>query len=688
MTHTSTCEALWQDNRLTLRNAHFCEIWRLESDGQLRLVSFRRTGGPEWISSKTPARPAPDGDPLSMPAPDAAPQSWTAVFSTRRLECFGNETPVLVAELRVESSSGVSRTHSFQLHPDVAGVLHQTAGSEIDDTLREIEAPASDKPDVAAVLLTGKSHTKNNGQMFITPPSIAHPLFALASRHLIVRDVQFVDQTDHHSNLVFERELLTHSGERCLPLKSNLVCIENPASQEGEGFLWLLVAPLRRVRERWSPLFDFLLAFQSGGLVGTACPAGYALARVAYCGGRTGATLALQSIQRAFYQAVPHRPGLLLSNTWGDRAGAKNLSEKFVLDEIAAARELGVEVVQIDDGWQRGATVNTPVAGNQGVWNGFWAADSNFWDTHETRFPRGLAPLVEAAEAAGVKLGLWYAPDSTGDLANWERDATRILAIWREHRVDYFKLDAVKLHTRLAETRFNALCDRIGAESGGKITIDFDATAENRPTYWGRLGGGPVFLENRFTEKATYYPHQTLRALWTLGHYMRTERLRIEFLNPTRNDADYAGDPLRPMAYPPEYLFAIAMPCAPLAWFENSKVPAEIAARWRPLIALWKEHRGAFQSGTVIPIGKTPDGHSWTGFISHAPGRALYALIFRELTSDARATFTLPSQLAFPCNKPAETLAGEGKAVLENQGTRITVHIPASQRFLFVRWTV
>jgi alpha-galactosidase len=690
------CEALWQDNELTLRNALFHETWRCEVGGQLRLVSFRRSNGPEWISPLIPHAPASNDPPVCAPVGVAADtRSWPATFTTRAERRFANDTPGLVAELLLEApdDGGTWRLHQFRLHPLVAGSVHQLTGPETDATLREIESavPASEDNDRR---LAGRIFIKPNGHAFVTPPAIAYPLFGFEPRHVVVRDIQFVDQTDHHSNLVFEREYLMQSGERCLPLQTNLVHIEDAASRGGEGFLWLLMAPLSRVRKCWSPAFDFLLAFRKGALVATACPAGYALARVAYTGGRVGAMLALHDLQRAFYQAGGGHPAFLLSNTWGDRCGASHLSEKFVLDEIAVARDLGVEVVQIDDGWQRGATVNTVSCG--GVWNGFWAADSHFWDVHTTRFPRGLAPLVAAADAAGVRLGLWFAPDSTNDLANWEKDAAQILALWREHRIAFFKLDALKLHTRLAETRFHALCDRVLRESDGAIFFDFDTTAENRPTYWGRPGGGELFLENRYTEEGNYHPHQTLRALWSLAHHVRPKRLRVEFLNPARNDADYAGDPLRPSAYPPEYLFAITMPAAPLAWLNLGHVPTWIIMRWRPLIAIWKTHRESFQNGAVFPIGQAPNGFSWTGFVSLADAREnrgdtdshriVYALVFRELTPGDGAMISLPIATNLPDGAVAETLAGEGCVMVENG--KLRVHIPSAQRFLFVRWDV
>ncbi len=678
----SACQASFAGDQLILQGPLFREIWRAET-GQLRLISFQRRGGIEWVSSTPPPAVGPNDVPLSWAEPDSSSENdWRVHFSTQALTSSTAIPGVVVAELRFSDQGGLWRQHRFQLHPLVAGSVHQLTGPETDALLADLAAGDSNGR-------TGGLRSKDNGQMLATLPALAHPLFTLATRHLLAREIAFVDQTDHHSNLVFTREYLIHPGERCLPLRTNLLCLESP-SDGAEGFLWLLLAPVRHVREAWSPYFDFLVAFQAGELVATCCPAGYAVARLAYTGGTVGATRALHDFQRAFFPAPPGQAGRLLSNTWGDRAGASHLSEAFVLEEIASARKLGVEIVQIDDGWQKGATVNTVSGG--GVWNGFWAADPEFWTPHPTRFPRGLGPLVDAAEQAGIALGLWYAPDSTNDLGNWERDAAQILELWRRYRIAFFKLDAVKLHSRLAESRFHQLCDRILHESGGRIFFDFDATAEHRPTYWGRPGPGALFLENRFTEEAGYHPHQTLRALWTLAHYVRPQRIRAEFLNPSRNDADYRDDPLRPSSYPPEYLFAVTFPTSPLAWFEISQLPRPVVACWQPFIALWKEHRDAFHAGDVLPIGEAPTGYAWTGFLSApresaAPGARApaYALLFRERTSTATHEFVLPIPLHSVPPGRARLLAGAGEATL-TAPDRLIVHIPTVQQFLLVMW--
>ena len=72
----------------------------------------------------------------------------------------------------------------------------------------------------------------------------------------------------------------------------------------------------------------------------------------------------------------------------------------LAMREIEAAAKLGVEVVELDDGWQKGRSSNSHLIKNRkkdGVWNGYWAFDANFWDADLVRFSHGLAPLAAAA---------------------------------------------------------------------------------------------------------------------------------------------------------------------------------------------------------------------------------------------------------------------------------------------------
>lgn len=237
----------------------------------------------------------------------------------------------------------------------------------------------------------------------------------------------------------------------------------------------------------------------------------------------------------------------------------------------------------------------------------------------------------------------------------------------------------MKIHSPAGAGNFDRLIDALLEESGGRITLDIDVTAALRPGYFGCVRGN-VFVENRYTDWRRYYPHATLRNLWQLAAHVDPVRLRMEFLNNARNAALYGDDPLAPGRYAPEYLFAGVMIASPLAWLETSSLPAEYVRRVAPLIATWKLHRRRLHSGTIIPIGESPDGTGWTGFASlHADGSA-DVLAFRERSDRAEATFTLARR---GDDLTAARIAGEGAASLS--GDALTVRIPSPQRFVWVR---
>lgn len=132
---------------------------------------------------------------------------------------------------------------------------------------------------------------------------------------------------------------------------------------------------------------------------------------IGYDGGITGLTRALHLYQQELRIVKPGRDGLALSNTWGDRNRDQALNEAFMLSEIDIASSLGIDVCQIDDGWQGGVTVNSSKAqeAGGGVWEGYHAADPEFWRVHAGRFPNGLAPLVKrAAERKGRSRALVF----------------------------------------------------------------------------------------------------------------------------------------------------------------------------------------------------------------------------------------------------------------------------------------
>ena len=497
---------------------------------------------------------------------------------------------------------------------------------------------------------------------------------AVSHPHLRVTAWELRDRTDDVGDLVQKREWLLLPKTRDFELTANVVDVQDVVT--GNGTVYLRLAPLPGSRNWEGPDFTVRPSSAEGvAVIERPCRT----LKVPYAGGDIGRRAALMKAQRALRPFVPGRDGLFLSNTWGDRNRDARLCEPFMLKEIDAAAKLGVDVVQIDDGWQKGRTANSSAANGKGVWDGYWATDPDFWKPDPVRFPNGLGPLVDAAAAKGLGLGLWFGPDSSNDAANWERDADLLLGFHRTLGIHYFKIDSLKTRSPASLEHQSALFAKVLKESEGRVVFDLDVTAERRPGYFGLPEIGPVFVENRYSDWGKYWPHQTLRQFWALADVVDPVRLRMEVLNPLRNRDKYAGDPLAPANWPVESVFASVMLGSPLGWFEASGLAPETVARLAPFVATWKRHRDRLHAGTVHPVGAKPDGVSWTGFVVQGE-EGLDVLLFRELNASAEHTLDLRP---FGAAAAAEVLSPRGAARLADG--RLSVTVPDALDFVWVR---
>lgn len=643
-----SCQASFDGSELVIGNRSIQRRWRV-TGGLLYASSFRdlRTGV-EWLGH-------PSRQPAPMPPGELPQENRIVTFHMRRGRFSPVEAPSLVAELTAVGQ--VTLHYTFQVFPDSAGIRVQLA----------VEGQAKAR---------GASPVPTHS--FVADAS---ENLELAPQHLRLTQVTFADQTDAHNELVFEDEWLLHTAER-VRLPGNLFVLENPLDQS--GLIFLKEAPLPHARPdktdadlEWDP------AAKRIALLGNGIPSGgtgYRFLVLAYSGGRTGRIEALQKYQRQLRVYDPRRDGMFLSNTWGDRSRDSRINAAFLQQEIEAGARLGVDVIQIDDGWQQGRSKNS--AARPGVWQGFWDADPNFWNVDPGRFPRGLGPIVGMARDRHMQFGLWFAPDSSNDFGNWEKDAGRLLELHRTLGIRYFKIDGVSAQTQLAERNLRRFFDRVMQGSGGQVTFDLDVTAQIRPGYFGMMDTGPLFVENRYTDSHRYWPHQTLRNLWKLAQYMDPLRLRIEFLNNSRNQGLYSGDPLAPSQYSPAALFATTMFANPLGWFEVSNLPPEYFKELPPLVAAWKRERARMMGNLILPIGSAPDGASWTGFASVAADRRSgYVLLFRERNGETAWTADAPG---FQRSKYAtRILGGQGSLVLA--GGRFQARIPEELGFIWAR---
>ena len=415
---------------------------------------------------------------------------------------------------------------------------------------------------------------------------------------------------------------------------------------------------------------------------------GYPFVVREYKGGKAGRIRAFHALQRELRPYRSGRDGRILSNNWGGGYSDSKLNENYAMREIEAAAKLGVEVVELDDGWQKGRSSNSLLIKNRqkdGVWNGYWAFDANFWDADPVRFSRGLEPLAAAAKSRGMDFGLWFGPDSSNDAANWERDADRLIEYYRSTGIRYFKIDSMKSFTPLALSRQRAMFDKILAASHSNVVFDLDVTAEIRPGYFGLSDIGTLFVENRYAKHSSWWPHQTLRNIWTLSHVVDPVRLRMEFLDPKQHADRYAkrfpGSPLRPELWKGDAVFATVMMSSPLAWMEMQGLEPQTVDEMSALIAKWKLERNRMHTGTTFPVGEKPDGFSWTGFVTEtADGNGGYALLFRECNESSDFEIDLKPYVK---SSAAEILSGNGSAKID--GGKLAVIIPEKLGYIWIK---
>jgi alpha-galactosidase len=640
------CYASWDEKGLTAGNSLFERKWIVRG-GQLKAASFR-TKNPEreWLAAVSDRGETNGGLKVS------ASQGQTSTVEAESLQ------------LRVAVLGGKARRYELRVFPDTAGTLLR-----VEETDADAGVPAN-----AAALPKATGVESAPTVQAPATPAIGMEELVLEPQHLRLTQVALVDQTDIHNELASEREWLLSPNEERLQCSGNLIFLENVI--DGSGLVFLKVAPLPHARQGYSG-FDFTVNPRARQIL--AAPSEYPVAVLAYRGGRWGRMAALHQFQRQLRVPAFPRDGVFLSNTWGDRSRDARINEAFILKEIEAGARLGVDVVQIDDGWQKGRSSNSARRG--GVWSGFWAADPRFWEPDPERFPRGLEPVAQAARTRGMRLGLWFAPDSSRDATNWQRDADRLLELHREQGIDYFKIDSLNTGSALAAANAKRLFARVLDGSHGQVVLDLDVTAGQRSGYFGRPEIGPIFVENRYTDFHNYWPHQTLRNLWLLSQYVDPLRLRVEFLNNARSQGQYRDDPLAPAAYSPDCLFAMVMFANPLGWFEVSNLPQDYQDSAAGLIRRWKQERERLYAGTILPIGAVPDGVSWTGFASVGAARGGYVVIFRELCSNSEWTVTLSMFPSTP--RRVAVLGGEGAADLKNGQLR--VRIPRQLHYLWVR---
>jgi len=469
----------------------------------------------------------------------------------------------------------------------------------------------------------------------------------------VLRAIRFRAETDCHDTPVSEKTVYAFR-RRIERTEGNIFILSAPT--EAVSVVYIVVSPDIALPS---------LAVEKGELR-IVCD-GYPVVR-GECAHGTEAALC-----RTWYRTLYTPQGLIaMSNTWGDRGGRDVVTEEFVRREIDCAERLGVDVVQVDDGWQRQPPNTFDEAGLR-------VFEGNFWDVREEVFPHGIGAITPYATAHGVETGLWFAPHSNGNFAHFDRDLAILKRAYEEWGFHYFKLDMLQLNTHAQCKRATELIEAIHA-FGKDATVELDVTADKRLGYLAAAPFGTLFVENRYSAWSNYYPHATLRNLWRLAAYIPASKMQFELLNPTLFTDQYReDDPLRPALYDIDYLFASVMVSNPLFWMEMQRLPEREAERLRAILSVWRTWRDELVRADVSPIGEEPSGATLTGFSADTE-EALHLILLREVTDRDTVTVELPQGLELP-----EVLATNTEAKLSTGEGRLSVTLSAPRSYAWIR---
>ena len=427
--------------------------------------------------------------------------------------------------------------------------------------------------------------------------------------------------TDDIDTTVHTTEFHVFRGQIVEKMEGNIFFLEN----NHDGNAYVIITDCPDYQKARLLIKDYTVSVDAG-----TCDVCVASCKVGEC----------EAVCRETYRERMQKKALIaMSNTWGDCNGFSRVCEDFVLKEIDKAAELGLNIVQIDDGWQCGSTADLSRRDQLG--RRVFADD--FWILDEKRFPRGMKFVSDYAAKKGVKIGLWFAPESHDSFACTERDIAILKNAYDNWGVRFFKLDMYWLENDSYRDSFLKYLDAISA-FGDDVAIQLDVTRDARIGYTCGRQYGNIFVENRYTKTHSFFPYRTLKNLWLLSRYVPASRFQFEFVNPALNVDSYdANDEFATPRYSIDYMFASVMLSNPLLWMELQFLSDENCEKLKDIFSFWKGYRQIFSESDVAPVGECPSGRSFTGFhIKHESGE--YALVFREANKKQSYTFLISSE--------------------------------------------
>lgn len=412
---------------------------------------------------------------------------------------------------------------------------------------------------------------------------------------------------------------------------------------------------------------------------------------ILYKGVGDNAQLALKQFDRLRYPVHPERDVFIMANTWGlednpDQCCYK-AREENVLTEIEVCAELGVDILQIDDGWQIRDGENSWLPATKGPTRPYengelpQLLDGTLMPENYVIYPNGFGKVREKAKEKGIRLGLWNA---------WTAPSNTLKSNYDDGDFKSFKLDFAKLHTKEDFDHLYYKARELITYSGYSAVVNWDVT-ERHPRmgfYFGRDCGN-LYLANRkaytIRPSVQYEPWQVLRDSWELASYMNLNKVQLTFQNKDLTPPGAITDALK---YTHAYNFAITLMSSPIFFTELQFLSPEARAELKPIIAKYKAERDEMYKGYVFALGDKPDNKSWTGFQNFNPETGNgYLTVFRELNNgDKTAKLKIHYLKSGAKVQLTNILTSEKRQVILNEQGEISFSIPKTPGFLFLKY--
>jgi hypothetical protein len=381
---------------------------------------------------------------------------------------------------------------------------------------------------------------------------------------------------------------------------------------------------------------------------------------ILYSGNNDNMQLAVKRFDRVRYPAFAKRDLFILGNTWGpaNPLGNQFTEESFVLNEIPALAKIGVDVLQIDDGWQKSQ------------------AGSSARD-FLPKYTNGWKDIKAEGDKFGVKFGLWVSIQNA-KVSDLMKDIDELgFLSWK---VDFDHLANRKDFEDRTKS-YREVMKHAWMKTQFTLCPEYDNLRYG--WYYAKEYGSIYFqnIQEALPEHLTMVPYHVLRQHWLMSKYFNSNKLQVLLQNPKRTNHERSDAYLHGHSY----CFAMGLPFIP-AFFQSAQfLDDEGQKELKQLISIYKKYREEMFKCYAFPVGDVPSNDSWSGFqMVNEQADKGYLLLFRELHNKE---IEKEISLKFLTNKKIRiTNLEDGKVsqqkVNVNGGVVFSLPNPASYLFL------